>query len=422
MRTDENKEGFMIETNLESKISTGALFQNRVIRTILLSVFFLQIGIWVRNYAILLYVIERTNENPVAVSFISVAEFTPIFLFSFIGGAFADRWKPKRTMIWCDLLSALSIFVVLMTLIFGSWKAIFFATLVSSVLSQFSQPSGMKLFKLHVPENLIQLGMSMYQTLFALFMILGPIIGTFVYQHYGINVAIGIMGVAFLLSAASLLLLPPDREENRKEKTTLWEEIKAGFRYVLNNRSLTLLGGCFAAAGLAIGLTQPLTIFLITERLGLPKEQLQWLMAASGIGMILGGGVAMGLSKKTTPQMLLVLGMTVSACGFLVMGLSTQLWLTLAMQFISGLFMPCIHIGINTMILKNTESDFVGRVNGILNPLFMGAMIITMGISGWLKQTFSLVAMFEAAAVLFAVGIIIMLPLLKRMEAQLETE
>ncbi|WP_247739289.1 MFS transporter [Bacillus sp. 165] len=412
----------MIETNLESKISTGALFQNRVIRTILLSVFFLQIGIWVRNYAILLYVIERTNENPVAVSFISVAEFTPIFLFSFIGGAFADRWKPKRTMIWCDLLSALSIFVVLMTLIFGSWKAIFFATLVSSVLSQFSQPSGMKLFKLHVPENLIQLGMSMYQTLFALFMILGPIIGTFVYQHYGINVAIGIMGVAFLLSAASLLLLPPDREENRKEKTTLWEEIKAGFRYVLNNRSLTLLGGCFAAAGLAIGLTQPLTIFLITERLGLPKEQLQWLMAASGIGMILGGGVAMGLSKKTTPQMLLVLGMTVSACGFLVMGLSTQLWLTLAMQFISGLFMPCIHIGINTMILKNTESDFVGRVNGILNPLFMGAMIITMGISGWLKQTFSLVAMFEAAAVLFAVGIIIMLPLLKRMEAQLETE
>ncbi|MCG6197927.1 MFS transporter, partial [Anoxybacillus sp. LAT_38] len=76
------------------------------------------------------------------------------------------------TMIWCDVLSSLSMFVVLLTLVFGSWKAIFFATLVSSVLSQFSQPSGMKLFKLHVPEQLIQMGMSMYQTLFALFMIL----------------------------------------------------------------------------------------------------------------------------------------------------------------------------------------------------------------------------------------------------------
>lgn len=109
----------------KSKISMGMLFQNRVIRTILFSVFFLQIGIWVRNYSILLYVIEKTNENPIAVSLISVAEFAPIFLFSFIGGTFADRWKPKKTMIWCDLLSAVSIFVVLLTLLFGSWKVIF---------------------------------------------------------------------------------------------------------------------------------------------------------------------------------------------------------------------------------------------------------------------------------------------------------
>lgn len=408
-------------TKTNSDISTGALFRNQVIRTILMSVFFLQIGIWVRNYAILLYVIEKTNENPVAVSLISVAEFAPIFLFSFIGGTFADRWPPKRTMIWCDLLSALSIFVVLLTLMLGSWKVIFFATLVSSVLSQFSQPSGMKLFKLHVKEELIQLGMSMYQTIFAVFMILGPIIGTFVYQHYGIGAAIAIMGIAFLLSAATLIFLPPDREsEENKEKTTLMQEMKAGFSYVRNSRALTLLGGCFAAAGLAIGLTQPLSVFLITERLGLPKEQLQWLMAAFGAGMILGGGLTMGLAKKTPPQFLLALGMTVSATGFLVMGLSEQLWLTLTAQFISGLFMPCIHIGINTMILQNTEASFIGRVNGILNPMFMGTMVITMSASGWLKERLSLLAIYESAALLFIVGVLAIVPLFKRSPAALK--
>ncbi len=397
-----------------TKASMGELFRNQVVRTILLSVFLLQIGIWVRNYSILLYVMEMTNENPVAVSMISVAEFAPIFLFSFIGGTFADRWRPKRTMIWCDLLSALSIFVVLFTLFFGSWKVIFFATLVSSILSQFSQPSGMKLFKVHVPDQLVQMGMSMYQTIFAVFMILGPIIGTFVYQRYGINMAIGMMGIAFLLSAAVLFMLPPDGDsEEQGEKTTLWQEMKAGFQYVLNNRPLTLLGGVFAAAGLALGLTQPLTVFLITERLGLPKEQLQWLMAAFGTAMILGGGLIMGLAKKVSPQRLLVVGMAVNAFGFLVMGLSTQFWLTLTMQFICGLVMPCIHIGINTMILQNSESAFIGRVNGILTPLFMGAMVLTMSIAGWLKEAISLVAMFGAASVLFAVGIIFMLPLLK---------
>ncbi|KZZ84359.1 MFS transporter [Bacillus sp. SJS] len=411
----------MSEMASPKKAGMGALFQNRVIRTILISVFFLQIGIWVRNYSILLYVIEKTNENPVAVSLISVAEFAPIFLFSFIGGTFADRWRPKRTMVWCDLLSAVSVFVVLLTLFFGDWKIIFFATLVSSILSQFSQPAGMKLFKLHVPAELVQMGMSMYQTVFALFMILGPILGTFVFQRYGILAAVGIMGVAFLISAAVLLMLPTDPEpEKEKPKTSLMEEMKEGFRYVLNSKALTLLGACFAAAGLAIGLTQPLGVFLITERLGLPKEDLQWLMAAFGIGMILGGGITIAISKKVMPQMLLAIGMTASAIGMVGMGLSTELWLTLTAQFFAGLFMPCIHIGINTMILQNTEANFIGRVNGILNPLFMGAMVITMSASGVLKKNLSIVYLYEISAVLLVIGVLVLVPIMRKSSVKQE--
>lgn len=400
--------------NNQSTVTIGALFKNNVIRTLLLSTLFLQIGIWVRNYSILLFVVEKTHENPVAVSLISVAEFAPIFLFSFIGGTFADRWRPKRTMIWCDFLSAVSVFAVLLTLVFGSWKMIFFATLVSSILSQFSQPSGMKLFKLHVKEELIQMGMSIYQTLFAVFMILGPVLGTFVYQHFGIDTAIAIMGIAFLLSSAILFTLPADYElESKGEQTTILQEMKAGFSYVWNSRALTLLGGCFTAAGLAIGLTQPLAVFLITEKLGLPKEQLQWLMAAFGIGMILGGGLTVGLAKKTPPQILLAAGMAASAIGFFTLGISELFWLTLAAQFLSGLFMPCVQIGINTMIIKNTEAAFIGRVNGILNPLFMGTMVVMMTISGWLKQSFSLLAMYETSALLFVIGVLILVPLFK---------
>lgn len=411
----------MEKTN--SDISVKALFRNQVIRTILLSTLFLQIGIWIRNYSILLFVTGKTHEDPIAVSLISVAEFAPIFLFSFIGGTFADRWRPKRTMIWCDFLSAVSIFVVLLTLLFGSWKVIFFATLVSSILSQFSQPSGMKLFKLYVQEELIQLGMSIYQTLFAVFMILGPILGTFVFQQYGITTAMAIMGIAFLLSAAILFMLPSDRKlEKDREQTALIQDMKSGFSYVWNSRVLTLLGGSFAAAGLSLGLTQPLSIFIITEQLGLPKEQLQWLMAAFGAGMILGGGLTMGFVKKIPPQILLVSGMTVSAIGFVGIGLSEQLWLTLTAQFISGLFMPAIQIGINTMILQNTEETFIGRVNGILNPIFMGTMVITMTISGWLKEMFSLLTIYEISALLLMMGVLTLVPLIKKSPVVLKKE
>lgn len=248
--------------------------------------------------------------------------------------------------------------------------------------------------------------------MFAVFMILGPVLGTFVYQQWGITVGIGTMGISFLLSAGVLFFLPEDRLPERDQAaTSLRQEMIDGIRYVLSKRALTLLGLCFLVAGLAIGLIQPLGIFLVTERLELPKEQLQWLMAASGLGMILGGGIAVGFAKTIAPQKLLMLGMFVSALGMAVCGWSTLLWLTLLVQFISGLVLPMIQIGINTMILQNSAESFVGRVNGILSPLYTGAMVLTMSVAGSLKNMFSIVMMYEMAAILFIVGTLAILPL-----------
>ncbi len=385
-----------------------SFFRNRFVKVIMISGILLQIGIWVRNFAILLFVMEKTHNDAFAVSMISVAEFAPIFIFSFIGGTYADRWPPKRTMVWCDLLSAISVLLVLLTIIFESWQAVFFVTFISSILSQFSQPSAMKLFKIHVPVEMLQMGMAMFQTLMAIFMIIGPMLGTFVYQRFGINIAIGVMGVAFLLSASVLTFLPADnKEENKQAETNFWQELSDGLRYVWERKVLTILGGVFAIAGLAVGIIQPLGIFIVVEKLGLPKENLQWILATNGAAMLIGGGILISFSKKTSPQKLLALGMLVNAISIMGIGISTNWIITLAFEFLNGLFMPCIQIGINTLILQFTEQEFVGRVNGVLNPLFMGAMVITMSLAGWLKVQFSLVIMYMVSGALFFLGMII---------------
>ncbi|SFE58908.1 Predicted arabinose efflux permease, MFS family [Paenibacillus algorifonticola] len=394
--------------------SAFSLLSNRFVQAILMSTLFLQIGIWVRNIAVLLYVKKMTNDDAFAVSLISVAEFAPIFVFSFIGGTFADRWRPKKTMVWCDILSALSILAVLFAMENGTWHAVFFATLISAILSQFSQPAGMKLFKLHVPEHLVQTGMSLYQTLFAVFMIFGPVVGTFIYQSYGIETAIGVMGAAFLLSAVSLAFLPRDRDDvGEQQNSRVVEDIKAGFRYVWSSKILRTLGGGFIAAGLGLGLIQPMGIFLITERLGKPEDYLQWFLLVNGIAMIIGGVLAMSFSSKLSPQKLLALGMTVDSLAMIAMGLSKDYWFTLGLQFISGFALPCIQIGINTLILQNTKESFIGRVNGILTPMFMGSMVVTMMLSGLMKNAITLVPMYIIAGLFFLLGVAILLPLFK---------
>ncbi|RSK26649.1 MFS transporter [Bacillus sp. HMF5848] len=396
----------------ENQSKFSSFMANPFVRAILVSGLFLQIGIWVRNFSVLLFVMEQTNEDPVAVSLISVAEFAPIFIFSIIGGTFADRWLPKRTMIWCDVLSALSLIAILLTLMFATWKAVFFAMLISAILSQFSQPSGMKLFKLHVPKEQVQMGMSIYQTMFALFMILGPVIGTFVFQQYGIYVSLAITTVMFLLSAVALLFLPKDKLEPKEDETTVWEELLQGIRYVKRSKFLTILGGNFFVAGLALGLIQPLGIFIVTERLGLEKEFLQWFLVVNGIAMIIGGGLALGMARKLPPITMLAMGMVVDAVMISIMGFSNVLWLTLIAQFFNGLMLPAIQISINTMILQNSEENYVGRVNGIMTPLFMGAMVIMMSMSGWMKSHLGLTSVYQMAAVLFIMGAILIVPLI----------
>ena len=94
-----------------------------------------------------------------------------------------------------------------------------------------------------------------------------------------------------------LLFLPKDLEnDNEKKEITLLQEMLDGIKYV-KRKALTLLGLCFMAAGLGIGLIQPLGIFIVTEQLGLSKESLQWLLTVNGAGMIVGGALAMVFAK-----------------------------------------------------------------------------------------------------------------------------
>lgn len=388
------------------------MFSNRYVRTIIFSRALLQLGIWIRNYAVLLYVTELTNNNPVYVSLISVAEFAPIFLFALIGGTFADRSRPKRTMVWSDLLSALSVVAVLLALMDGGWTALLIGSFISASLSQFSQPSAMKLYKRHVPVEQLQVVMAMSQTLVAVFMVLGPVIGTFIFIQFGIKASLILTAVLFLGSSLVLSSLPRDAEEPKSGDTGGFiKELMDGLRYIGSNPSLRTLSLTFSVVGLASGLTQPLQIFLVIEKLGQDKPFLQWLVMTNGAAMLAGGIAIMGIAKKVNPQLMLMLGLLITAVCTMGIGASTMIWLTMVLLVISGLVYPCIQGGIQTLIVRNTEGAFMGRVSGAIMPVFMGMMVTGMFLSGYLKDMFSLLAVYVMSGGLIIAGSILLLPI-----------
>lgn len=387
-----------------------SLFKNRAFMLVMVSDILQQFAIWIRNMALLYFVMERTNNDPVSVSLLSVMEYAPIFVFSFIGGALADRWNPKRTMVVGDMLSMVSIIGIVFLLKMDYWQAIFFAALVSAVVGQFSQPSSSRIFKRYVEEKHVANAIAINQTLQSLFMIFGPVVGSIVYTQLGLFISLYSLIGLFVLSAITLAFLPRWIEKEKTEGISLWNDIKEGWRYVLQTKNLCMITITFAIIGLAVGLTNPLEIFLVIERLGMEKEAVQYLAAADGIGMLIGGVVAAVFASKVNPKKMFVFGMGVLAMSFLVEGLSTSFWITSLMRFGTGICLACVNIVVGTLMIQLVPENMVGRVNGTILPLFMGTMLIGNSLAGGLKEATSLIIVFCIAMSLILLAI---LPILR---------
>ncbi|WP_315372129.1 MFS transporter [Paenibacillus xylanexedens] len=383
----------------------NTLFRNKAFLIVTGSDLLQNLAIWIRNMAILYYVMDRTQGSPIAVSLITVLEYAPIFVFSIIGGALADRWNPKRTMILGDILSALSIVMIIGVLSSGYWQILYVATFVSSIVSQFSQPSSLKIVRRNVKGEHLQSAIAITQSGQSLFLILGPIVGTFIYTAMGIQASMYALLTLFLISALLLTLLPKDATQ-RKTNTSLLADIKEGWQYVARSRSLKMLSLVFICIGLSAGLISPLGIFLITERLGLEATSLQFLSGASGVGLLIGGGIAAAVSAKLNQTLTLLVGVLCLAVATMGEVLSSWFWLTLLISFLSSISMAFINVIISTYLVTRIDEHLIGRVNGTITPLFIGSMLLGSSMAGVLMNSTSIFIVYAISVTVMILGIV----------------
>ncbi len=378
------------------------LLRNRVFLIVAGADLLQQIGIWIRNMALLFYIMEQSGNNPVAVSLLTTLEYLPIFLFSLVGGTFADRWNPKKTVIAGDALSAVSILLILLLVMAGLWQAVFVATVVSAIVSQFSQPSSSVLFRRHVPEEQVGTAVGITQSLMAIFTILGPILGTFIYTQLGLKASLIALIVVFLSAAGIQLLLPDSKREDRQEATSPWTDLKDGIRYVKERPNLKLTAVLFLLSGLSIGLTQPLDVFLVIERLGLPKEGVQWLTASEGVGMFVGGLLAAGVSVWVGRHRRSVMTGIMLIWSVLTFIEVLSVWplLTSGMRVLSGLCGAFFQVIFTAFMIQEVRQDYIGRVNGLMIPVMMAGMLLGTGVSGLLMNVSSLFVVYGLSSLL----------------------
>ncbi|KKO52913.1 MFS transporter [Paenibacillus sp. DMB20] len=391
------------------------LFSNRSFVLLMLSDLLQNVGIWIRNMALLFFIMEKSGGDPVAVSLITVIEYAPIFLFSIVGGVLADRWRPKRTMLWGDILSFLSVLLIFFVVAAGYWQAVFVVTLVSAIVSQFSQPSSMKIIKRCLPDEHVPAATALSQTMMSLFVIAGPIAGTAIFQSFGLEASLlsllAVFGGSALLVACIPSSIDSSVDGSAEEKSSFVKELREGMSYVGASRMLKFMLIIYVILALGSGLIQPLDIFVVTNRLHLDMTGVQWFTALEGFGMLVGGVTAAVIAGRLKGSVLLFSGLAFLGVSTFVEVLSVWPLLTGTLRFLTGFLLALAQTALTAVMIRQVDEKFVGRLNGLMTPAFTAMLLIGSGSTGVFMASTSIFAVYFTAGILFLMASLISLRL-----------
>ncbi|ARU61427.1 hypothetical protein CBW65_10740 [Tumebacillus avium] len=367
-----------------------------------------EFGDWMRNMALLYIVMDLSNNSPFAVSSILFAEFAPIFLFGFFVGVFADRWDRKKTMLGAIAFRVLIMLMFVAAILSGSLWLIYLGAFLSTVGSLFYKGSAAAFVMQFVPQQDLKTAISLRQVTNSTMMLIGPAVGTLVYMTWGGAWA---LGMTALLMAGSFLLIfavkvppsaaAPAKDSKGKIKGIL-RDMRDGFAYSWKNAAVRPILFTQVFIGFGSGLINVVEIFIVTDYLGLPKENLSWLVTLQGGSML--AGALLVQRMKLAPERMLGYGLLLMGVGLAGLVAYPALWVTMAAIVVFSLGNSMLNIGLGTTLQTYVSFEYQGRIGTTVMTLFNGFMVIAMLTGGTLQAVFSIVPVVLASGISVVIG------------------
>lgn len=364
------------------------------------------------------------------VSSVMIAFTIPAVLFGSIAGVFVDHWSKKGVLVSTNLLRGLLVFALPPLLwLSQDWGTVaglpigfcilLVITFLVSTLTQFFAPAEQSAIPLIVQRRHLLSANSLYTTTMMASVIIGFAVGEPLLKiadqwldhldgHLGIGKEI-LVGGSYAIAGIILLLMNTGENSNKKSHETpkIWRNIRDGLRYLGEQRQvrsaliqLVLLFSVFAAlAVLAVRLAE-----VIPE---ISASQFGFLLAAGGVGMAIGATLVGQFGQRFSHAQLGMYGSL--GMGFSLFSLAWvthQLWPTLALIAILGIFAAVVGIPMQTTIQEQTPEAMRGKIFGLQNNAINIALSLPLALAGVAETFFGLkIVLIAISMIVFAGGV-----------------
>ncbi|GIK58880.1 MAG: MFS transporter [Chloroflexi bacterium] len=320
--------------------------------------------------------IASLTDSGVAISYLFLVRFVPLFVVSPFAGVVADRFSRKRILIASDLLRAVTVLGFLLVRSPEQVWLLYILTAVQFTLSAFFSPARSALLANIVAREDLVTANALDSFTWSTMLALGAFAGGVVAALFGLQTAFIADAVTFVLSAVVIAgIVTPGQARTAVTTQTGWLDFLDGFRFLRQHTFLLVIALVKAAGSLVWGGINVLEIKYANEIFALSDRALPFVKdgATATLGMIyvvsgLGTGLGPLFMRRRLgdrpPRILagIAIGFVLTGMGIISLGLAPTLLLFLAATLVRTVGTGTIWVFSAALLQTMTPDVFRGRV------------------------------------------------------------
>ncbi len=347
------------------------------------------------NYVALVVLVFRLSQSGLAVSALVLTEIVPTLLLGPVAGVVIDRFDRQRVLIVVDSLRA--VLVLALALTHALWGVYLLAALLA-VGSTLFNPALQAVIPALLDDEELLAANSVAWSSGRLVQIVGASVAGGLIAWAGTTPAFLSNAASFAFSAALLTRLSMPRRAGSPRPSGLgaWlGDAREGLAYARRDPFVARLLPVQALTSLATGATSALLVVLATKHLHLAAHGFGWLLAAIGVGALLGPFLSNGLTRgRPLDVRLLFVPYLIRGVGDIALGLVVGLPWALVILFIYGLNTSTGMVA-STTILQTVIPDRVrGRVFTLLDVTWAAMRLLSLAAGGVLADRLGVSAVY----------------------------
>ncbi len=347
---------------------------------IFLFVRFLLVFGWSMQFIVIEWQVYSITKDPLSLGIIGLMEIIPAFSMALFAGHIVDQREKRNLLALCTgafSLISLGLFFLTTDVILSSWSknsvlySIYGLVFFGGFLRSFFGPTIFSLVALLVPKKIYHNAATWSTSTWKTASVSGALCGGFFIGWIGVDKTLSIVFILVLLSFITLFKIKKKPILNTKIGEPIKESLKAGVKFVFQNKAILGTLTLDMIAVLFGGTVAILSIFA-QDILKVGPEGFGLLNASISMGSIITMLLTTYIPINSNTGKKMLISVFIFGLSIIAFGLSSIFWVSILALFVSGAADGISMVIRQTILQLKTPDDMRGRVSSV-NSMFVGS-------------------------------------------------